>query len=193
MRAGRSDSLRTERYLLRRAKGLWQVIVTVLLFLHLMPKLTLDEIKAKADEYAKAAAAIGRAEKARDAALAPIVERHAEEMRPVLDKHDPKIAKLYEKAARLEHEVVTWVGARKRSYKAESELATFGIDVGTKDLERQPDKQKLWNLCKKKGVEFFDLVNVMLAEADKRLGKKEVDALSTRRTVPTSKPFLKVK
>lgn len=158
-----------------------------------MAKATLEEIKAKADEYAKLAKQIARAEKMRDAELAPILTRHEEELAAASDKFERKINRLTFDASAIKAEVLAWLGPRKKTYAAESELATFGVEVGTKQLERQPDKPKLLALCKKKGVEFFDLVNVMLAEADKRLGKKDVDEISTRRTVDTRSEYLKLK
>ncbi len=158
-----------------------------------MPKPTLEEIKLKADEYAKVAKSLERAQLAREAEMSPIIERHANELQPVLDAHAPKIEKLEAKAQALRSEVVAWLGSKSKTYAAESEKATFGVTVGSKELERQPDKKKLWDLCKKKGVEFFDLVNVMLAEADKRLGKKEIDAISERRTVARRDEYLKLK
>lgn len=158
-----------------------------------MAKATLEEIKAKADEYAKIAKSIERAEAKRDEEIAPIVEKHEKKLAEVADPHERKLNRLNTQAAALKSEVLAFVADKKKTYKVESELAVFGVEVGTKQLERHPDKSKLWDLCKKKGVEFFDLVNVMLAEADKRLGKKEVDAISERKTKDTRDEFLKLK
>lgn len=158
-----------------------------------MARLKLEEVKAKADEYVKIAKRIATAERAREQALAPMIQRHAEELSPVIQTHDRKIEGLQQKADTLRAEVLAFVADKKKTYTAESELATFGVTVGEKQLERQPDKKKLWELCKKKGVEFFDLVNVMLAEADKRLGTKEVNAISERRTKGTRDEYLKIK
>jgi len=156
-----------------------------------MPKKTLEEIKATADEYVKVVQQLERAEQARDGDR--FVLSYQKKLQAALGKHEAKITKLSEKADRLKRDVLAFVVDKKNTYKAESELATFGVTVGTKQLERQPDKKKLWDLCKKKGVEFFDLVTVMLAEADKRLGTKEIDAISERRTKATRNEYLRLK
>lgn len=158
-----------------------------------MAKATLEEIKIKADEYAKIAKQIERAEAKRDEELAPIVAKHEKKVAEIEALHDPKIERLQRKADGLKAEVVEWMATKKTSWAAEGEISVFGVKVGTKQLERVPDKSKLWDLCKKKGVEFFDLVSVALASADKALGKKEVDAISERREVPTRTEFLTVK
>lgn len=158
-----------------------------------MSRKSLEEIKAAADEYAEVAKQIARVETARDKVLGPIVQRHAEEMVDAVGSHDKRIEKLQRRADELKKQVLDFVAEKKRTYRGESELAEFGVEVGEKQLERQPDKKKLWDVCKKKGVEFFDLVTVMLAEADKRLGTKEVNAISERRTKATRDEYLRLK
>ena len=156
-----------------------------------MAKPTLEEIKAKADEYVKLMRRVERAENARD--TDQIILSYEKKLDAARGKYDVQISRLQAKADELRAEVVAWMSSRKVSWSSESELAEFGVKVGVKELERQPDKQKLWNLCKKKGVEFFELITVSLAAADKALGRKEVDAISTKRTKETRDEYLRVK
>ncbi len=158
-----------------------------------MAKLTLEEIKAKADEYAKTVRQLKRAQDACEREKSPVTEKYEKAISKIDEAHSRKIGRLLAKAEELKAEVLAFVADKKKTYEAESEHAVFGVKVGTKELERQPDKAKLWDLCKKKSVEFFDLISVSLGAADKALGKKEVDAISTRKKKETRLEYVGLK
>jgi DNA-binding transcriptional MerR regulator len=158
-----------------------------------MAKKTLEEIKEIADEYAQVAKQIARIETARERVMAPVVERHAEEMAEATGSHDKRIAKLQKQADELRGEVIAFVADKKKTYSAESGLATFGVEVGTKAGPRIIDRTKFIALCKKKGVDIWNIAKIMVEKADELLGKKEVAAISEPSSVPTRVEYLKLK
>jgi hypothetical protein len=156
-------------------------------------KITLDDIKAKADEYAKLAKKIERTETARDSEIAPFVEKHEKRIQLIIDLYEPEISKLQARADAAKAEVMDFLATRKGTFADESDLADFGVVVGTKPGNRTVDPVKLVTLCKKKGVEIWDMLNVVLKNADKLLGKKEVDEISTNDPIPTRDEYLRLK
>jgi len=158
-----------------------------------MPKKTLEEIKAVADEYAQVMRQLANAEKKRDAELQPILERHARQLQPIHEAHDPKIDRLELRATQLKAEVLGFVQPKVKTYRAETDLVEFGVEVGTKAGPRVIDRDKFVKLCKKKGVDMWNVVKIMVEKADELLGKKEVNEISTPSSVPTRNEYLRLK
>lgn len=145
------------------------------------------DIAHKAERWAKHRRDIAKLERAKqnDSELAAILRRHEEELAPVLAQYDPTIESLEARAARIREEIEEWFAAKKASLSIESKNAIAQLTVGTKFGNREADKKKLQELCERKGVDFYSLIVVLLGDADKALGKKEVDAVCKRETKTT--------
>ena len=107
--------------------------------------------------------------------------------------HDAKIEAAQARADRIKEEIFAWLEKKTKSLTIESRHAIAELVVGTKLGNRDCDKKRLQALCKKKDVDFYDLIVVLLAEADKRLDKKEVDAICTREQQGSRTVTLKLK
>lgn len=107
--------------------------------------------------------------------------------------HDKKIEAAQARADALEAEILAWFEKRAKSVKVESRHAVAELVVGTKLGNRQIDAKKLTALCKKKGVDVGSVISIMVQRCDDLLGKKEVDAISTRDSVPARTASVKLK
>lgn len=158
-----------------------------------MAKPTLEEIKAAADEYVKLGRKIGSVELKREAAMEPLVQRHAEEMREATASFDRTIERLETNQSNLRAKVLEFLSGKSRTYQAEGEVAEFGVVVGSKPGTRVVDREKLRKLCKAKGVDYDAVTTVLLGEADKALGASSVDEISERPETPTRNEYLRPK
>jgi hypothetical protein len=145
-----------------------------------MSKLSQSAIKTKADEWAAIQGKIQIADIARNAALAPILERQADELQLASAKHDQKISKLQQEADAIEAEVLEWL-------ETQGEITVTGARAiaerrtETKIGARVIDVKKFFDAAKSKGEAMWDCVTVAVAKAEKLLGKKEIDAISEKK------------
>lgn len=158
-----------------------------------MPKLSQAAVKAKADEWAAKKTAIAKLEQQKADALGPIYQRHNEELKPFLAKYDPKIEKLQQEADAIESEVIGWLTTNDKQVRLEGEKAVAAYETGTKLGSRVIDVKKFLEVAKAKGGVMFGCINILVANAEKLLGKKELDQISTRPETPTKNIFLKLK
>ena len=169
-----------------------------------MPKLTQTQIKEKADEWARLQQQIEKLAAKYNAALEPTLTRqqnelleltnsHLEEQAPIAKKHVPKLEKLQAEADAIETEVTGWLEANGKPIVLAGELAEAAYKVGTKIGNRVVDKPKLIELCKQKGVDVWNCVDVILKKAETLLGKKEIDEISAKDEIETKTVYLKFK
>lgn len=156
-------------------------------------KLSKQAIKQKADEWADKKAAIEKAETARQAAIDPIITRHNEELKPVLAKHDRKIEQLQSQADEIESEVLAWLELQKVDTTISGEKAVASSITETKIGPRVIDVQKFITAAKNKGEAMWECISVAVAKAEKLIGKKEIDAISTKQETTGVVNSLKLK
>jgi hypothetical protein len=152
-----------------------------------MPKLTQSQIKANVDEWAKLDEKIQKATETMNSALEPFYRKHALAIQPVLDEHEPKIQKLFDKKASLEAAVISWLNEQKKPLAISGELAVAANE--TKLGSRVIDPVKFFVVAKEKGQAAWECVTVAIAKAEKLLGKKTVDEISSKdsKLVPSLK------
>lgn len=158
-----------------------------------MAKLSQAAIKTLADEWAAKRAAIVRAERAREAAIDPIIARHNEELAPILKRHDAKIATLQAEADSIAGEVLGWLEQNGKPIRLEGEKAVAEFSTGTTLGNREIDVKKFLKAAKAKGEAMYECINVLVKKAEELLGKTELEAISNRPITPTKSWTLKLK
>lgn len=155
--------------------------------------LSQSDVVFEAERWAASVKKLNTLEAAREAEIEPLTARYEAAVASINEMHDGEIDKLQKKADEHEARVVDWLNTKKKTTKLETKSAVAEIVHGTKAGPRIIDPQKLIALCKKKSVDLWQMVNVLVGAADKLLGKKEVDAISTNETTPTKTVTLKLK
>jgi hypothetical protein len=143
-------------------------------------KLSKAQVKKKADEWFKVGKQIEKAEKALATDLRPFEEKFEKDTAPVRERHDAKIQKLYDKQAELNREVIEWLEGQGKVISVAGDVAI--AESVTKIGSRVIDPQKYLDKAKDKGVAMWDAVTIMIAKAEKLLGKKTIDEISTKET-----------
>jgi len=158
-----------------------------------MARLSKSDIAHKAERWALAMRERAKLDAAKEAAMAPLIKRHADEMQKVLDAHDPKISAVEQKADALYTEVVDWLNSQCKPVAIESRSAIAELLKGEKLRDRVIDVKKFLAYAKRKGDAVYDCVSVGVAKAEKLLGKTELDKISVRPVVPYTKATLRLK
>lgn len=114
-------------------------------------------------------------EQAKDKKIAALLAQLDELQRPYAER----IEKLEEKASEIKTEVVAWLGKQKRNVTVESKSAIAQLLTGTRPGNRVPDAQKFIALCKKKKVEPWAAIQVIIKLAEPMVGKNEFDKVCT--------------
>jgi hypothetical protein len=156
-------------------------------------KLSQAAIKTKADEWAAKLAEIRKLEAAKEKAIAPIVAQHEEELRPFLAKYDPKIEQLQAEAAALHTEVIGWLNEREAPIHLETDKAIAARSTVAKVGPRVASVKRFLEVAKSKGESMYECLDVLIANAEKLLGKKELDQICTRPATETTTCTLKLK
>jgi hypothetical protein len=152
-----------------------------------MAKLSQADIKAKADEWADLGKKIAKAETAMNDELGPFLILHNEAIKPILEKHEPKIGKLRDKQSEILVEITGWLNAQGKPIVLAGEKAVAAVEM--KVGPRAVDPKTFFDLVKTKGSEFWACLKVEIAKAEKFLGKSELDKISEKKSglVPTLK------
>lgn len=158
-----------------------------------MAKLSQSAIKQRADEWAAKLDAIRKSEAAREKALAPVIERHNEEMKPLVAPYDRKIEKLQAEADAIEGEVLEWLDRQDEDITLAGKNAVAASLTETKIGSRVIDVQKFISAAKSKGEAMWDCVSIAIAKAEKLVGKKELDAISTKKETVVTTNSLRLK
>ena len=147
-----------------------------------MAKLTQAAVKDLAEQYAAAAMAVQKAESARDRAVTPLMERHAEEMAAATAKHDRKIAELTASANDLYFEVMAWLEAQPKSLRLETEHAIAELNIAsiTKAGPRVVEAKAFIAKAESQKKDPWTCIKVEVGKAEKLLGPKDIDAVSKR-------------
>lgn len=152
-----------------------------------MAKLTQTEIKMLADEWAACERKLVRAAAAQERDLAPHNAAYAEAITPILEKYDPKRAKLEARRDEIVETVTEWLLDHGRSVELK------GVEATAANVQqvagRKIDAETFFDRIKDRSSAFWGCVTIAIQKADKYLGKDNVDELATRETrlVPTLK------
>ena len=152
-----------------------------------MPKaLSQKAVKELCDEWSELQVSITKAEEAKQRAMAPLVEKHNEELKPILAKHDPKIEKMISRSGEVRTQIRDWMLGQKKelSFTGDDWQASVkhGISLGA----RVVDVKKFIALAKQKGDAIYECVTVILKKAEPLIGKKTLDEISERPSTPTT-------
>lgn len=152
-----------------------------------MAKLSQAQIKELTDEWADLQTQIAKLNRKRSEAIEPLIEKHNEELKAILAKHDPKIDKLNVRQLEIYSQVTEWLSAQGKPIVLAGEKAVAAVEV--KVGARVVDPKVFFDLVKAKGSEFWACLKVEIAKAEKFLGKTEVDRISEKKSglVPTLK------
>jgi len=145
-----------------------------------------SDISHKAERWAKVRRELDELEIKRDDALEAA-------MAAVNKKYDKRIDALTTKVDTLYDEVVAWLKTRKKSVTVETKNAIAMLLAGVRSGNREPDPQKFIAACKKRKVDPWPAVNVVIARAEPILGKNEFDKVCTTKQVPYADVSLKLK
>jgi hypothetical protein len=143
-----------------------------------MPKLSQSDIRAKADEWATLGTKIQKLESVRDEEVEPHRQKFLKACDEVNAAHDPKIEKLQAKRNELYSEVIDWLNAQGKTISLEGDKAIAVVEA--KVGSRVINPQKYLAKAKEKGEAMWSAVNIVIKEAEKLLGKKTIDEISTK-------------
>lgn len=154
---------------------------------------SLSDATHETERWAAAMKKLRKAEADRDAEIRPLIEECERQVAEINKRHEPAIAKLEVKAGEHETRIMAWLNGRTKTTTVDAKNAIADVVVGVKKSARIVTLEKIAELCKKKAVALSSVVTVVLKEADKHLGKKEVDEISTYEQIPTKTVSLKLK
>jgi hypothetical protein len=143
-----------------------------------MAKPTRAEIKQKVDEWARLDAKAKKAADARNAELNVFLQKHQKAIQPILDHHEPKIQKLVDQRQAIEKEILGWLREYGKPIVLTGELAVAANE--TSIGARVIDPKKFFDAVKEKTASFWECVNIVIAKAETLIGKKTVNAISTK-------------
>lgn len=157
--------------------------------------LTKSDIAHEAERWAKHQRDIDKLERERslDAELKAMIARHAEEMRPLVEKYESAIEALETKAATVRSRVIEWLSKQKKSVTVESKSAIAKLITGTRAGNRVPDPEKFIAACKKQKKDPWPAVGVTIKLGEPILGKNDFDKICAKEDVEFSEATLKLK
>lgn len=143
-----------------------------------MPRLNTEQIRELADEWGRLELQIVKKAEGLEAALQPVLEQHQAEIDAVAKKY--RCDKQRARQAEIESEVQAALKGRKDTV-IEGEVAEAIRRTETRVGPRVIDFTKFWRAAKEYGEAAVDCINVQVARAEQLLGKKKVDAISTKK------------
>lgn len=159
-----------------------------------MAKPTQADIQAKAQKWAVLTKKITKAEAQRDAELEPILAKHERQLKPVNERWDATIDPLQEKADALEAEIMEYLEGLKKTTRIESKDAVAEFVKGTKFGDRVVDGAKFVAIATERKIkDFWKMVKVTIKDAEKVLGKEDLESICTKPKVPNENASLTLK
>lgn len=158
-----------------------------------MAKLTQAAVKEKLEAWAAVELDLQKAEAAREKAAAPIVERQAQELADATKKYDARISKLRVESVDIEGEIYHWLESQPKAVRLETEraIAELRIESVTKTGPRVVDAQAFIKKAESQKKDPWPCIKVEVGKAEKLLGPKDIDTVSSRKeTVTESRAVL---
>lgn len=155
-----------------------------------------SDIVAKVTRWAhiKRSIATLEREKSGDPKLAALIEKHAREMQPFVEKYDDAIEKLEDKADAIHTEVIAWLEKRTKSIVISTKHAVAEFFKGHKVARnRIVDPKKFVAKCEELKKDPWPLMSVLVKDGEQLLGKKDFEAVSTKPKVAVAEATLTLK
>lgn len=132
--------------------------------------------------------------KSTDDDIARMIKRHAEEMKPLLDKYDVELDKLEARATKIYDQVIEWLGKRSKSVVVESKRAIAEFFKGkVEGRTRVADPEKFVAKCKERGLDPWAAMSVLIKDGEKLLGKDDFNAVCSKPKVDVETATLELK
>lgn len=143
-------------------------------------KLSKAAIKKHLAQYATLAKKITTAEEKLTKELQPAQLEFDQATQVIRAAHEPKIQKLRNEQLAIEQQVISWLQDQTSDVTVAIETAEAIRKTETSVGARVIDVKKFLVIAQRKGDEALACINVLINKAEKLLGKKEVDAISTK-------------
>lgn len=147
-----------------------------------MAKLSQSDIRALSERWAAHIKKIALLEKDRNAEMHPHQVAFEKKTQPIVEKYDTQIDKLQEKADAIELQVTEWLESQTKSITLTSKSAIASFFKGKKESkDRVVNAQKFLAFVKEKGAAaVYKCVKVVIKDAEKLIGKTELDKICTK-------------
>lgn len=146
-----------------------------------MPKkLSKAAIKEHLTEFASLAKRIATAEAKMTTEMQPAIQDFETATAAIRQAHEPKIQKLRDQQLAIEKQVISWLEEQPKDITIGTDKAEAIRKTETSVGARVIDVKKFLEIVKTKGDAAIECINVVINKAEKLLGKKEVDAISTK-------------
>lgn len=147
-----------------------------------MAKLTRTQVLELMDEFGEIEAKIAKADRAKNRAMDPLIEAHNEACKPILEKFDKAVNPLNARKAEIEKTVFGYLEQQGKDQVIITQDGVVALqNTETKIGQRVIDPEKFFKTVKSKGAEFWNCLKVGIKEAEKFLGKNEVDKIADKK------------
>lgn len=159
-----------------------------------MGKLSKAEIEEKAEQWAQLQLKIAKLAKAEADELAPFDVAYAKKTQPINEKYQKKFSSLMNQAEPLRTEIIEWLEGQKKSVTVESTSAIASFFKGKKaGTGRVANVKSFLGFVKSKGEEVYKCMTVVLKDAEKLIGKTELDKICTKPDKDVAEATLELK
>lgn len=143
--------------------------------------LTQSDIKSMAERWATHTRKLEKIEADREAELAPVKAAFQKKAAPINEKYDALVDPLQAKADELEEAITEWLRKQKKSIRIESRSAVAEFIKGSKLGNRVVDAFKFVAMASERKIkDYWSHVNVTIKDAEKLLGKDDLDAICSQ-------------
>ncbi len=158
-----------------------------------MAKLSRAAVKEKVAEWVSLGKKAAKIEQAMAKEMEPAQKDFDETTQMIREFYEPKIQTLRDQRYAIENEVTAWLKTQEKDIAIGTNAAVAERETETKTGPRVIDPQKFIVAAKRHGEKLWECVNVGIALAEKLIGKKEVDAISTKPETTSVSCTLKTK
>lgn len=146
-----------------------------------MPQPTVEEIRQLTDEWGELQLKVDKLVEGCAAVIEPVTETYNMQVEDITRRYDKKIGKLLERQNEIWSIVGGVLDRKKKDYSVEGEIAVAERKTETKIGPRVINFLKFWRKAKPLGQAGIDCINVQVGAAEKLMGKKAIDAISTKK------------
>lgn len=155
--------------------------------------LTKADIAFELERWASATKKLAKLEEQQAAEIEPFAAEFEAKCKEITGKYSKQTDKLQADIDDRESRITGWLDTKEKTTAVDSKHAVAEVVHGTKQGNRVPNIPKLIALCKKKDVDIWEHVSILLGGLDKALGADEVTAISTRESKATKTVTVKLK
>lgn len=153
-----------------------------------------SDVKYKAERWASHMKKIDDLNAQREREIEPLRRAFDRKADPINERYAADIAKAEAAAEKIYDEVIEWLNKQSKSVMVESKHAEAEMFIGeVESRTRSVGVKKFLKYAKTKGDAVYDCVNVVIAKAEKLLGKTELDKISEKPKENVRRATLKLK